>query len=624
MTALMPWLGLGLLLLAGLGVVFTGIPAAVVLLATACFGVAIGSVSGDVPVQLLGVLPERLINLLENDLLQAIPLYVLMGALINRLPLADALYRCCIAIIPGPAAPVVSGFVLGALLGPMNGSVGASVLALSRVAEPRLAASGIALPRRAAIITVASTLGVVVPPSLVLILLGDAMLNAHTIAVTATGREDRVINTQDVFHGALVPAGLYLAACLLLGWWFNRRREPGETTAPSATPRPTVQQAVLAAVTVLAILILLGGVAAGYFYAVEAAAMGGFTLLIAGLVSGRLPLAVLNDVLRDVLTLTGALFFLLVAATTLTLVLRILGTDQLVAAWIAAIPGGTLTATLIVLAAIGLSALVLDAFEIIFVVVPIVIPPLLIRVADARWIAVLVLLALQASFLNPLIGYAVMMTRTVLKQPIPFPALLRSLLPYLFAQAALLLAVLLMPQLTHVGETAADRSRKPPAISDRDLEKRFEQMLPPIEPPPDIAAWQITKRGRHRASPAIVSRDFASALRTITDHEGLEGVFGDLPPQIFIVAEGVNGSQHLLVIGILGRFFGVDLIGRLQTRVHDRLTERAQLHAIRDQAFQGLRVAGSRNAPALRRWRNRRRPARSLCNCSAARSTWRG
>jgi tripartite ATP-independent transporter DctM subunit len=486
MTAMMPWLGLGLLILAGLGVVFTGVPAAVVLLATACFGVVIGSVSGDVPVQLLGVLPERLINLLENDLLQAIPLYVLMGALINRLPIADALYRCCLALLPGPAGPVVSGFVLGALLGPMNGSVGASVLALSRVAEPRLAASGIALPRRAAIITVASTLGVVVPPSLVLILLGDAMLNAHTIAVTATGRDDRVINTQDVFHGALVPAGLYLAACLLLGWWFNRRLEPGITAAPSAVPRPTAQQAVLAAVTVLAILILLGGVATGYFYAVEAAAMGGFTLLAAGLVSGRLPPAVLSDVLREVLTLTGALFFLLVAATTLTLVLRILGTDQLVAAWIAAIPGGTLAATLIVLAAIGLSALVLDAFEIIFVVVPIVIPPLLIRVADARWIGVVVLLALQASFLNPLIGYAVMMTRTVLKQPIPFPALLRSLLPYLFAQAALLLAVLLLPQLTHVGETAADRSRKPPAISDRELEKRFEQMLPPIEPPPDI------------------------------------------------------------------------------------------------------------------------------------------
>ena len=94
------------------------------------------------------------------------------------------------------------------------------------------------------------------------------------------------------------------------------------------------------------------------------------------------------------------------------------------------------------------------------------------------------MLALQASFVNPLIGYAVMMTRTVLKQPIPFAALLRSLLPYLLAQAALLIAVLLAPQLTHLGESAADRSRKPPAITTEELEKRFEQMLPPSEPPP--------------------------------------------------------------------------------------------------------------------------------------------
>jgi TRAP-type mannitol/chloroaromatic compound transport system permease large subunit len=211
--------------------------------------------------------------------------------------------------------------------------------------------------------------------------------------------------------------------------------------------------------------------------------MGGFILLMAGFFTGRLPLPVLNEILGEALALTGALFFLLVAATTLTLVLRILGTDVLIDSGIAAIPGGPLAAALIVLAGIALSALVLDAFEIIFVVVPIVIPPLLIRVADARWVAVLVLLALQASFINPLIGYAVMMTRTVLKQPIPFSALLRSLAPYLLAQAALLVAVLLLPQLTHVGE-GFDRSRQPPAISNQELQRRFEQMMPPPEPPP--------------------------------------------------------------------------------------------------------------------------------------------
>src|SRR6201999_614128 len=131
-----------------------------------------------------------------------------------------------------PSAPLVSGMLLGALLGPMNGSVGASVLALSRVVAPRLAGEGITAPHRHAVVAVASTLGVLVPPSLVLILLSDAMLSAHTIAVTVTGRHDRVINTQDIFHAALLPGGIFLALCLALSWITGRnatqlpKREP--------------------------------------------------------------------------------------------------------------------------------------------------------------------------------------------------------------------------------------------------------------------------------------------------------------------------------------------------------------------------------------------------------------
>jgi len=124
-----------------------------------------------------------------------------------------------------------------------------------------------------------------------------------------------VINSQDVFHGALAPAGIYLAACLLIAWWFNRKTKSDKTAFAAADARPSLAQVALAIGTVLAILTLLGGVATGYFYAVEAAAMGGFVLLLAGIVSGRLTLSVLDEVLRDVLALTGSLFFLLVAAT---------------------------------------------------------------------------------------------------------------------------------------------------------------------------------------------------------------------------------------------------------------------------------------------------------------------
>ena len=475
---MMATVGLGLLFLVALGIVFTGLPAFVVLIGAATLGAAFGVASGTVPISLLSALSTRLVSLFENDLLQALPLYVMMGLLLDRLPVADALYRAGLTVLPRrPAAPLVSGMALGALLGPMNGSVGASVLALSRVIAPRLAESGVPKPTQFATVAVASTLGVVIPPSLVLILLGDAMLSAHTIAVTSTGRSDRVINTQDVFHGALIPAGLFLVLCLLLSWWAGRRVGSG---ARQPAIRLSRKEGILAAASLLALLVLLGGVASGYFYAVEAAAMGAFVLLVAGLLTGALGRKILVGILQDALAVTGALFALLIAATSLTLVLRLLGTDRLVSEWITGIPAGELAVVAIVLGAIGLSAFVLDAFEIIFVIVPIAIPPLLIRVADARWVAVLVLLTLQTSFLLPPFGYALMMARGTLRQTLAFSQMVRALLPFLLAQWAVLAAVLLFPQVVHVGETAAEGSRTPAApMSNQELQRRLQEMLPP-------------------------------------------------------------------------------------------------------------------------------------------------
>ena len=214
----------------------------------------------------------------------------------------------------------------------------------------------------------------------------------------------------------------------------------------------------LAAVALIALLVLLGGVATGYFFAVEAAAMGAFALLSAGFVTGRLRGAVLRELLHDAIAITGALFSLLIAATTFTLVLRLLGTDRLVNNLVAAIPGGDIPATAVVLGVIGLCAFVLDAFEIIFVIVPIVIPPLLIRVADARWVAVLVLLTLQSSFLLPPFGYALMMVRGAHRRirrrsGRSCGRSCRSC----WRSGCCCVVVLLVPKLVHIGENAADK-----------------------------------------------------------------------------------------------------------------------------------------------------------------------
>jgi len=308
--------------------ILTGLPAYSILLLGAVTGAATGLATGAIDVDILRGVTLRLQNLLENDLLQALPLFMLMGALLRRLPVTSALFRSGTKLFGGgKSAPVLSGFLLGALLGPMNGSVGASVLGLSRVVAPRLEAHGVPEPTRAALVAVASTLGVVIPPSLVLILLGDAMMRAHTEAASKTAANVRIINTQDVFRGSLTPALIFFVLCLVLAWW-NARREPARQ-AQALPARLHWHEWAAALITVTFIVVLLAGVTIGYFYAVEAAAMGAFALFVFGVASGALKPAAISGMLRDAMAVSGALLALLAAATTFTLVADRFGTDRL-------------------------------------------------------------------------------------------------------------------------------------------------------------------------------------------------------------------------------------------------------------------------------------------------------
>lgn len=468
--------GFGVALLAAVGAasLATGLPVFAVLIGAAMIGGAVSVASGAVPFALLEVLPSRVLALLENDLLQALPLYVLMGALIERMQIAPSLLSALSALFGGgkraPLAPIV---LLGALTGPMNGSVSANVLAVARSAGPLLAAAGPSDAVRLATVAVAGTLGMVVPPSLVLILLGDAMMAAHTIAANATGRLDRIINTQDVFRAALLPAGLFISACSVIAWAMSGERAVTiETKADAARAKSRVTA--LATVGVLGGL--LAGVASGRLYAVEAAATGALLLLVLGFATGALRGGGLSELLSETLVTTGALFAPLVAATTFTLVLRMLGSDKLVAGWLMALPGSDTLAVVLVLGVIAIATLVLDAFEIIFVVVPIAVPPLLMRVTDAAWVAALVLLTLQASFLLPPAGYALLMTRKALGIAPTTAATARGLAPYLAALAAVIALVVAEPRLVHLTGATAPAAQAPPSSAS------------PSQPAPDFTA----------------------------------------------------------------------------------------------------------------------------------------
>jgi TRAP-type mannitol/chloroaromatic compound transport system permease large subunit len=240
------------------------------------------------------------------------------------------------------------------------------------------------------------------------------------------------------------------------------------------------------------ILLLLGAVFSGKMYAVEAAATGGVMLFMVALASRALSWPQWRLVLADTLSLSGALFALLVGASTFSLIFRLLGTDR----WIAdAVLNSALspqvTAALVLLA-VALCASVLDAFEMIFVIIPIVAPLLIAELGDAQQTAVLLLLVLQLSFLIPPMGYAVLMARARAGLGhVATPLLLKALLPYVLVQCAVTVLDFLAPWTVHRLDAPAVTASEASPISAQDIEKQMEEMArqdQPVETPSDRPA----------------------------------------------------------------------------------------------------------------------------------------
>src|ERR1035437_865548 len=216
-----PTAGMWMLVVLAILIFTTGLPVWALLIGTASLFSVGGWLAGRIDVQVLGAISGRILGLLEHDLLQALPLYVFIGILLQRLSVADTLFSSIDRMFRWTGAGTsVAAFGVGVLVSPMNGSVASSSAMMARLVAPRLGRMDSALAT--ALISVSSTIGVVVPPSLVLILLGDAMMSAHTEASNLPGyllAGQRIINTQDVFHAALLPAAAVLVLWLLVAWW---------------------------------------------------------------------------------------------------------------------------------------------------------------------------------------------------------------------------------------------------------------------------------------------------------------------------------------------------------------------------------------------------------------------
>jgi tripartite ATP-independent transporter DctM subunit len=447
-------------------VLMLGFPVAFTLLGTAVAFAALGSMLGVFDFHLLSALPLRIVGLMENDLLQAVPLFLYLGVVLERTTLAADLLEGISGLFGRHAGGIgIASFIIGALFAPMTGAVGATVLTIGLLALPIMLEAGYDRRLASGIVCSAGTLGTILPPSIVLILLGSVMQGATIEAQLARGVSVvSALTIQDIYLGSLAPAllllALYMAYVAGVAIWRPERCPP--SAAYLANPPSAFALVLRLFVPLALILLMLASIITGLIYTVEAAASGAVGATIYALARGQLNIARLSETVRTVMRLTAMVFMLLIGATTFSLVFRGFEGDLFVTRLLGAVPGGTFGPVAVVMAVCFGLGFFLDALEIVFLVVPIAMPPLLFLGVDPIWLAVLTAINLQTSFLHPPFGFALFFVRGVAPKSIATADIYLGVIPFLLIQVVMLALVWMEPRLV----TAIPRAwNATPAVS---------------------------------------------------------------------------------------------------------------------------------------------------------------
>lgn len=443
---------LGLLMFGAVFLVLPfGFPVAFTLIGTALTFAVIGYLFAGFDPFLVSTLPLRAVGLMENDLLQAIPLFVYLGVILQRTTLARELLEAMASLFGRrPGGLGISALLLGALLAPTTGAVGATVLTLGLLVLPNMLHAGYNRRFAAGIVCGAGTLGTVLPPSIILIVLADLMRGANAEGQNLRGIPvSGSLLVKDIYLGMLLPVGLlllgYLLYALLVAW-----RRPGWCPPAAITSRVPMPRWRLALVIMLPLgflSLLLGSIVTGRIYAVEAAALGAIAATIYALARRELTMARFAETVQMVMQLTGMMFALLLGASVFTLVFRGFGSDLLVHQLLGQVPGGLDGAVLAVFGIAFVFGFFLDALEIVLLVVPIAMPSLLAMGADPIWLSVLLAITVQTSFLMPPTGFALFFLRSVAPPELQTADIYRGAMPFIAIQLVVLALLVSFPLL---------------------------------------------------------------------------------------------------------------------------------------------------------------------------------
>jgi tripartite ATP-independent transporter DctM subunit len=425
-----------------------GYPVAFTLAGTALAFAAGGILTGTFDAGFLSALPGRMFGTINNSTLIAVPLFIMMGTILEKSRVAeellDSMARAFGSLRGGLGISVV---VVGMLLAASTGIVGATVVTMGLLSLPSMLRNGYSPSLATGTICATGTLGQIIPPSIALVLLGDILSNAYQRAqLNMNIFNPKTVSVGDLFVGALIP-GLVLVAMYIIYLLVFAHLRPQD--APPANREKVsageIARGLLPPLVLIAVV--LGSILAGAATPTEAAGIGAMGALLLALVKGQMNGPRLGEAVRNTLEVTCMVFMILVGAAVFSLVFRGFGGEELIHQFFIDMPGGVMGATLVVMVVIFLLGFILDFIEITFVVVPIVGPILLTMGLDPIWLGIMIALNLQTSFLTPPFGFALFYLRGVAPENLPTGAIYRGVIPYIIIQLLLLVALWIWPAL---------------------------------------------------------------------------------------------------------------------------------------------------------------------------------